>query len=154
MSRGASQIFLTPIEWALSTLGMGALDPFLNLPPCPPQAIDRCFAVMSDLTTCESPGSATSWVINPVHATAQESVPANDCARAGLVTGNTLESWLIDRHSLKGSIPQEITFYWHQGIEGSQPRLINRSLGFKGPWSSMSEIHQGMLETATACHHR
>ena len=57
-------------------------------------------------------------------------------------------------NSLKGSIPQEIKFYWHQGIEGSQPRLINRFLGSKGPWSSMSEIHQGMLETATACHQR
>ena len=57
-------------------------------------------------------------------------------------------------NSLKASIPQEITFHWHQGIEGSQPRLINRSLGFKGPWSSMREIHQGMLETATVCHHR
>jgi hypothetical protein len=36
-------------------------------------------------------------------------------------------------NSLKRSIPQEITFYWHQGIKKSEPGLINRSLGFKGP---------------------
>ena len=41
MSRVASQIFLNSIEKAISTLGMGALDPSPNLTPLPSSAINR-----------------------------------------------------------------------------------------------------------------
>ena len=50
-------------------------------------------------------------------------------------TGRQLGT-MADRaiNSPRDQFPQLIKFYWHQRIEGSELRLINRFLGFKEPW--------------------
>ena len=70
------------------------------------------------------------------------------------IVADSLEPGSIKSQRLGGINPSResssIAINW---VEDNQPRLINRSLGFKEPWSSISEIHQVTLETTAVCHH-
>ena len=86
---------------------MGALNAFPNLAPLPSSAINGRSHRRVELPVAYQNSLST-------HVPMQKSIPP--MTKPGLVIGNTLEPWLIDR----------------QWLEGINPASRSRSIGIKG----------------------